>query len=291
MLTLLRRIYPGKLKAAHLEHGIRGGASLVDAEFVERYCANIDVPCFVRRRDVVNNRAAGESVEMAGRRERYNFFFELSESEGIPFVATAHNSGDVIETMLLNLFRGSGVKGLSGIAEVAGRVVRPVIDRTGEELRAFLSSEGIPWREDETNSENHYQRNKIRNQLLPWVRENLNDSPEAVLLGFAKECAELSRSMDTDARALLGWLSRTAPPALAAWDMRLARSLTDERLARVLRAQGSLLSLPAIDRRRTGSLIGLIRNSGRWRFQWSGNIEVCGSPLLIGWLNRPRLKR
>jgi tRNA(Ile)-lysidine synthase len=289
MLTLLRRIYPGKLKAAHLEHGIRGEASLEDAAFVERYCANIGVPCFVRHRDVVNNRAVGESVEMAGRRERYDFFFELLDRERIPFAATAHNSGDVIETMLFNMFRGSGVKGLAGIAGAAGRVVRPVIDCAGEELREFLSSEGIPWREDETNSENHYQRNKIRNQLLPWIRENINKAADAALLGLAGECAEIASSADADARALIGWLSRSARPALAAWDMKLARSIGDARLARALRAQGAVLSLPTLDRRRIGSLTNLIKRSGRWRFQWSGCVEVCGSPLLIVWINRPRL--
>jgi tRNA(Ile)-lysidine synthase len=289
MLALLKRFYSGEIKAAHLEHGLRGGASLADAEFVAVYCAKIGVPCFVRRLDVMKNRLRGESAEMSGRRARYEFFFELLEREGLPFVATAHNSQDVVETVLFNLFRGSGVRGLSGIAGRRGKIVRPVITCSRDDLRRFLADSGIPWREDETNAENHYQRNKIRNQLLPWVRSNINKSADRMLLGLVNECSKADIEVEDDARGLLAWISRSTPPALASWDAETARRLSGVRLARTIRAQGARLGLPVLDRRRLDELRGLVGRPGRWRFQWAKDVEVCGGRAEIGWLKRADL--
>jgi tRNA(Ile)-lysidine synthase len=285
MFELLRRFFPGRLEVAHLEHGFRGGPSLSDAAFVAEYCEKIGVRCFVRHGDVMNNRLPGESDEMAGRRVRYDFFFELLDSGGLPFVATAHNSGDLVETMLFNLFRGAGIKGLSGIAGRRGRVVRPVISCGRDDLRSFLSSSGIPWREDETNAENRYQRNRIRNQLLPWVRSNLNKSTDRVLLGLAGECLAADADDEEDSAGLLLWIKRRHPFALVSWDVAATRRLPPRRLSSVLRAQGRELSLPSLDRRRLDALRDLVATSG-WRFQWANDVEVCGARNLIGWVRR-----
>lgn len=290
LLSLVRRCYEGRVAVAHLEHGFRGDSSLADAAFVEDHCRSIGVPCFVRHADLSNRRRKGESFEMAGRRVRYEFFYELLERECLSFVATGHTADDAVETMLFHLFRGTGLKGLSGIAPARGRVVRPLIGRRRGELRKFLIGAGIPWREDETNDEDHFKRNKIRNQLLPWVRANLNEAPEDVLLGLAAQAAGVEREEEESARRVLPWVIRRHPFALAAWDTATVRRLSDARLAALIRAQGTVLGLPPLGRARTERLRSLIRGSGRWRFQWSGETEVCGSRSLTGWVERRDLE-
>ncbi|MDR0649219.1 MAG: tRNA lysidine(34) synthetase TilS [Synergistaceae bacterium] len=286
---LLRLFFPGRIAAAHLDHGLRGEASAADAEFVESYCERNGVKCFVRHVRVDRDRLPGESLEMAGRRCRYEFFFELLDREGLAFVATGHNSDDSVETMLLNLFRGTGLRGLSGITPMRDRVIRPVIAASRMDLRQFLAERGIPWREDETNAHDCYSRNKIRNHLLPWVRANINGSTGA-LLGLSVECSQADAESEKKAGSVLDWISRHRPPALASWDTPSARKLSSQSLAAAVRAQGRRLGLPALDRPRTDELCRLITLSGRWRFQWGGTTEVCGAREGIGWLDRSDLR-
>ena len=288
-LELLRRSFQGRIEAAHLEHGLRGRTSVGDADFVESYCEKHGVKCFVRHGDVNKNKRPGESSEMAGRRLRYEFFFEILDREGLDFVATGHNRDDSVETMLFHLFRGTGLRGLAGITPKRGRVIRPVIGLSRKELRQFLIESGVPWRDDETNESDRYQRNKIRNQLLPWIRGNLNAHPEDLLLGLSEECAVTDAEYEKAAESILPWISRSRPPAISCWDADLARTMTPQRLASLIRAQGRRLGLPLLDRRRVRELCGLFARGGRWRFQWAGDAEVCGASGEIGWINRGAL--
>jgi tRNA(Ile)-lysidine synthase len=289
LLVLLCRFFSGRVVAAHLEHGFRGEASMADAEFVAEFCKGMGVACFVRHGDVANDIRRGESAEMAGRRARYEFFSDLMESEALPFVATGHTADDAAETMLLNLCRGTGLYGLTGIRERRDRVVRPLISCFREDLRTFLRESGIPWREDETNGDNSYQRNKIRNQLIPWIRSNMNPSVERSLAGLAEECRESVSASVEEAGTVAGLISRPCGAAMAAWDTVSARALGRARLASVIREQGMRLGLPTLDRKRVAELTGLILRSNRWRFQWAGDVEVCGSGSLIGWVHRGSL--
>ncbi|MDR3280324.1 MAG: tRNA lysidine(34) synthetase TilS [Synergistaceae bacterium] len=290
LLSLLRgSSFRGNIAAAHLEHGFRGESSLADAEFVREYCAREDIPCFISHVDVTSLRMRGESAEMAGRRIRYEFFEDVCRREGIPFIATAHNAGDVVETMTYNFFRGTGAAGLVGISARRNNIVRPVIRCSRESLRDFLREKGIPWREDETNAENDYTRNRIRNQLLPWVRSNINESADRSLLGLAREAAATTSSSREEAGGYLSLVSRYDPCALAAWDTPTAGRIPDEALRHVIREQGRELGLPVLDRRRMENLCGLIKKGGRWRFQWASDVEICGDSLLMGWLRRDSL--
>ncbi|MDR3332207.1 MAG: tRNA lysidine(34) synthetase TilS [Synergistaceae bacterium] len=291
LLELLRKFYRGRVAAAHLEHGFRGASSLADADFVRDYCRDAGVTCFVRHGDVMSQIRRGESAEMAGRRVRYEFFFELMKSENLPVVATGHTADDTVETVLLNLFRGTGLLGLSGIRESRDGIARPIINCFRDDLRIFLLGSGIPWREDETNSENSYQRNKIRNQLLPWLRSNLNSSVERAILGLAGECREADFEETREAGMDIELVSRKHETALAAWDSRAASELPGVRLQSLIREQGRRLNLPAMDRKRVRELRKLIRRQGRWRFQWAGDVEVCGSGALIGWIQRAALSQ
>lgn len=286
LLALLQRFYSGRIVVAHLEHGLRGDASLSDAEFVLDYCNMLKIPCFIRHADVPANKLRGESSEMAGRRVRYNFFCEVMESEGLDFTATGHTSGDVVETMLFHLFRGTGIDGLKGIAPRRGSFVRPLINSHRDDLRLFLRDSGVEWREDATNFENCYQRNKIRNQLLPWVRQNINSQADRSLLGLGAECSELADKRSRRASGILKWLARDHPCSMAALDTSLLLSLPEQVLSDVLREQGRVLGLPLLDRRRVGELCRLIKTGSHWRFQWASDVEVCGGAHLTGWVKR-----
>ncbi|MDL2263349.1 tRNA lysidine(34) synthetase TilS [Synergistaceae bacterium OttesenSCG-928-I11] len=291
LLSLLRERYEGEIAAAHLEHGFRGAASVADADFVRTYCESIGIFCYVKHVDVPGSRRGGESAEMAGRRARYDFFCEVAQREGFTWIATGHTADDVVETMLLNLFRGTGYRGLSGIAGRRGKIVRPLIDCRRGDLRAYLAERNIPWREDETNATGDYRRNKIRNELLPWVRKNLNESVDRVLLGLAHESLEIADEEEAEAGTLCDALGLEAPDALAVWDLRRARTLSDRKRCAALREQGRRLSLPVLDRKRTEELSRLIARSGRWRFQWAGDVEVVARNGFLCWAHRGDLEK
>ena len=158
--------------AAHFNHGLRGEESDRDEAFVENYCLKCGVPFYPGRGDVAlyakNNRL---SIETAARDMRYSFFYGLAETVGASRIATAHNADDNTETMLINLTRGAGANGLSGIPPVRGALIRPMLGVTRGEVELFLQERHIPFVEDSTNSDDVFTRNKIRHHIIPVLKE------------------------------------------------------------------------------------------------------------------------
>jgi tRNA(Ile)-lysidine synthase len=286
MLCLLHEFFPGRLVAAHLDHSTRNGASHDDAEFVQNLCKGIGITCHVKVVDVKKHKQTGESFEMAGRRERYAFFREAAASEGLQFIAVAHSADDLVETQLLNLFRGTGLDGLRGIPERRGDIVRPVIDFRRDELREILRKNGIPWREDGSNSDTKYRRNRVRCELIPWIKNNLNPNFEITMAGLAKQLSEELPKREADACLIIKQVSADIPPALACWKTKALKAVSLPQLKDMLRVQGKILGLPVLSRDRTNELVRLIQKGGCWRFQWSGDVEVCYSERGVGWLHR-----
>ncbi len=158
--------------AAHFNHGLRGGESDRDESFVKSFCAERGVPCIVGRGDVAAFAAEhGVGTEEAARELRYAFLEKTADELGASSIATAHTADDNAETVLLNLTRGAGARGLSGIPPRRGRIVRPVLDVTRAEIERYLSEKGIPHMEDSTNAEDLYARNRIRSKVVPVLRE------------------------------------------------------------------------------------------------------------------------
>lgn len=293
MLTALCEVCEDRIAAAHLEHGLRGDDSIADARFVAEHCKSIGIECFVRSVDVDAERSPAESSEMAGRRIRYAFFDEVASERGFSFIATGHTADDSIETMLYNFFRGTGLRGLVGITERRGMIVRPVIRCRRDQLREHLKDKGVRWCEDATNETGRYKRNLIRNELLPWVRRNLNGTPERALLDLASECASVNGRIEERATQICDQLrcSSTDRGQLASWDLKLARKCDGHDLLEAIRCEGRKLSLPALDRSRTELLRDLIRRSGRWRFQWAGDIEVVALNGKVNWTRRSDVEK
>lgn len=179
------------LAAFHLNHGLRGAEADRDEAYVKELCEKIDIPLFVVREDIRGYaREHGLSVEEAGRERRYFHLNRAAEKFHTAKIATAHHKDDHVETVLMNLFRGSGLRGLGGIRPVRERVIRPLLCLTREEIEAYLAENGIAWCEDSTNQELLYSRNKIRNVLLPWVKKEVNERAAEHVLGAAELAGE-----------------------------------------------------------------------------------------------------
>ena len=164
--------YGCAVAAAHYNHGLRGAQGDADEAFVRDWCAGHSVPFYAGRGDVASAaKEHGWSIEEAGRNLRYAFLSETAEQIGALRVATAHNRGDNAETVLLNLIRGTGLTGLSGIAPVRGIFVRPLLDTPRQEIEDYLAGRGIPHVEDRTNTDPAHTRNRIRHEVLPLLRQ------------------------------------------------------------------------------------------------------------------------
>ncbi len=163
------------IHAVHVNHGIRGEAADRDEGFVRRLCQEKETPLTVFREDVaLYARDYKMTEEEAGRKVRRESFEKTLGDVGGTKIALAHHMNDNAETVLWNLCRGTGIRGLGGIAPSSGVWIRPFLCVKREEIESYLEKWGISYCTDETNSANTYTRNKIRNELLPYMEQNLN---------------------------------------------------------------------------------------------------------------------
>lgn len=192
------------LTAVHVHHGLRGEEADGDEAFVRELCGRLGVPCVCRRADVAALAEARRiSVEEAGRIARYEIL--RREARGGK-IAVAHHQSDQAETVLFHLLRGTGIRGAAGMAPKSGDVIRPLLFCSRREIEEFLRGQGQTWREDATNREPDYTRNRIRNHLIPMAREEVNARAEEHLAAFAGQARELD-----------AFLERLAGDFLARW--------------------------------------------------------------------------
>ena len=161
-----------EIMVCHINHGIRENAKL-DEEYVKEFCEKLKVPFFVLHANVVEEaKKQKRGVEETGRIIRYNFFEEVLEKTGSNKIAIAHNNNDHVETIIMNVLRGSGTSGLKGIEAKSGKYIRPLIEISRDEIEEFTSKYNP--RHDESNDENEYTRNKIRNIVIPYIKKEFN---------------------------------------------------------------------------------------------------------------------
>ena len=151
------------------------------------------------------------STEEAGRILRYRHLKETAEKYGCAKIAVAHHEDDDAETVLLNLFRGSGLPGLSGIRPVREEIIRPLLCVSRKEIEEYLTSREHSWCEDSTNKENDYTRNKIRNKLLPWLTENINSRAAEHILAVSEFAAKADAYFEAEAERVLRESERKEP--------------------------------------------------------------------------------
>lgn len=214
LLCALREEYALHLTVCHINHNLRGAESLRDEQFVRALCTRLGVECRVCSEDVAAlAQRQGLSVEEAARGLRYRFFAETA-GEGAK-IATAHTAGDNAETMLLNLTRGSGLRGLCGIPPVRDNIIRPLIACTRAETEGWCRQNGLDWMEDSTNAADDYTRNRLRHHVVPVLRQQNPRLDEAL----AETAARLRRDAD-----LLDALAAQAAQQLSAPDGSLDRA-------------------------------------------------------------------
>ena len=163
------------ITSVHINHGIRGEEAERDERSAEEFCRRLNIEFIAYHCDIPSEAAKrGIGEEEAGRLVRYEKFYETAEKKNGAKTAVAHNMNDKAETLIMNLCRGAGMKGLAGIKPVGGSIIRPLIFCTRDEIEKYCDDNNIEYCTDSTNLQNEYTRNKIRNILLPWLSENIN---------------------------------------------------------------------------------------------------------------------
>lgn len=301
LLYLLHQLAPAmqwRLGVAHLNHKLRGRDAEGDEQFVGSLAKTLELPFHRRRKDVAKAaRPRKQSIEMAARDIRYGFFADLVARHGYDAVALAHTRDDQAETLLLRLLRGSGMAGLGAMAPVArvgGLLLwRPLLDVSKGALIGYLRKRGVTWREDASNDDATYLRNRVRHELMPLLRDRFNPNiattlartadllheDDAVLNELAREdvqgcTAEDGRTLEVKRlqqlsrarlrRVLLNWLLdagvEAAPPDFD----------VIERLCALCRSVKGTAEVPVQGAVRAVRTYGRLALSGRLKAGWSG---------------------
>lgn len=191
-MYLLREKLGITLAAAHFNHRLRGAESDRDEAFVREFCDSHGIVCHCGSGAVIPGE---KGLEAAAREARYGFLRSLPGK-----IATAHTAGDNAETVLMHLLRGTGLKGLGGIAPVNGNVIRPMLSVTRQKVLAFLEEYHIPYVEDSTNGENAYLRNRLRHFVVPLLEQEnprFAENVSAMALGLRQDTDFLESQLET----------------------------------------------------------------------------------------------
>mgnify|MGYP000253249413 FL=1 len=193
-----------KLSAAHINHMLRDDESERDENFVSEQCRALGIPLYLKKTDVAREaELSGEGLEEAGRRIRYDFFYEIALKTS-SVIATAHTLSDSIETVLLNQARGCGLKGLYGIPPVREvtvdgkvlKIIRPLIYCTRAEIEDFCRENGIRYVTDSTNSQTDFSRNRIRHIVVPSLK-SINPDVESAFLRLMQHARQDGELLET----------------------------------------------------------------------------------------------
>ena len=187
---------------AHCNFQLRDNESNGDEDFVKSICDSLSIPIFVQKFDTKQFAADYKlSIQLAARKLRYDWFYELLEKEDCDYILTAHHLDDSLETFLINFSRGTGLDGLTGIPNQNDRIIRPLLLFSRNDIENFAKENAIQWREDSSNASDKYLRNKLRHDVIPVLKE-LNPN---LLTSFEKTVENLkqSQSLVEDATKLV----------------------------------------------------------------------------------------
>lgn len=273
-LAALRPQFGWDLVVCHIHHGLRGAEADRDECFVRALAEQLGLPCAVSRIDAAALALQDHiSVEEAGRTARYAFFAQTAGEGGR--IATAHTLDDSIETVLMNLVRGTGLRGLCGIPRIRGNIVRPLLDCTRAEVEDYLGALGQPYCTDSTNLTDDYTRNRIRHDILPRLCALNPNFPGAMARMLPRLAAQqaltdcLVAQSAQQLHAACGGLSRQGLSALP-------EPVCDRLLLRLLEQNRLPVSAAAVERMtvtlRTGGKLDLAARS--WFFVAQGDLAA-----------------
>lgn len=188
--------------AAHINHNLRSEA-MCDEGFARRFCDERGIPFFVFNADVKGAASREKlSIEESGRKLRYQYLHQAMEHFGAKKIAVGHHSDDNAETILLNLFRGAGLRGLCGIPPVNGKIIRPLLEIKRNDIETYARENNLNFVTDETNAESDYSRNYVRNKIIPVIQEHFDDSVAATMAKNALAMRADEDFLDTTARQI-----------------------------------------------------------------------------------------
>ncbi len=238
---------------AHCNFSLRGMESDADSTFVETLAMSFGVPFF----SITFNTSTyaedhGISIQMAARELRYPWFEAIRKDHGYDYIATAHHLDDQAETFFINLIRGTGISGLHGIIPAQGKLIRPMLFTSRQEIELFVKSEALQYREDSSNASDKYTRNKIRHQLLPVLKamnpEFITSLTETIdkIRGFEeigqvavnKIRHKIMRSMDGQTTMDIDRLSKLHPRDAFAWELLCPFGFSQAQVANILQSLG-----------------------------------------------------
>jgi tRNA(Ile)-lysidine synthase len=201
----------GRLIAAHFNHRLRGAESDADEAFVRQLAWQTGIPCEVASSEVPID-STGDGLEAAARSARYTFLTDVAHRVGARYVLTAHTADDQAETVLHRILRGTGLSGLAGIPQArelspAVALFRPLLGVTRQEVLSFLASLQQPFREDSSNAALHFTRNRIRNELLPFLEREYAPTLRASLLKLARLAEDNQACLASQLEPLLSRLA------------------------------------------------------------------------------------
>ena len=176
---------------AHCNFHLRGEESDGDEQFVREFAETKGLMLYVKQFETeVYAKEHGISIEMAARELRYAWFEELRQQLGYDYIAVAHHADDQLETFFINLLRGAGIRGLKGMQPVNGHIIRPLLNVSREEIHQYATENGVKWREDHTNAETQFLRNKIRHELLPVIDSISKEGRASILKSISHLASE-----------------------------------------------------------------------------------------------------
>lgn len=192
LLLSIKEKFQLKLYGVHLDHVTRGGESTLDANFVKVFFDKYGIEGYFFKKDIKKYaKQLNISFEEAGRLERYRLFNQVMEETNADKIALGQNLNDQGETLLFRLFRGTGLDGLTGIDYIRdGYIIRPILDLTRGEIERYCEEEGLKTRQDHTNLERIYSRNRIRLDVIPYIKEHFNNKIEKALWRTSKLLTE-----------------------------------------------------------------------------------------------------
>lgn len=276
LLLDLREAWNLRLTVAHLDHDLRGEAGRRDLAFVRNWAASVGLPFIAGRQPVaLFADERGTSLEAAAREVRYAFLSQTALSQGAGAVATGHTEDDQAETILLRLLRGSGAAGLAGMAPLSVRqgmrLIRPMLERSREEVLAYLREKGQSFCEDASNLDRRFLRNRVRHELMPLLVSGFHADVRKRLVRTAELLREENDWMEAITQEALREMLVDGHPGGLRTSALAAIPLAARR--RVVRAWLAVLGAPAPDYKATSRILGLLGDE-------AGSKQV---PLPDGW--------
>ncbi len=210
LLLALQKSEQYEIFAVHVNHQIRGEEAIRDQRFVEKFCQKHHITLEVIEKDIPKiAKEQGISEEEAGRKMRYACMEEKAKSLGGAKIAVAHHKNDQAETVLHHLCRGTGITGLTGMSPKRGLVVRPLLVLTREEIERYLQLRSQGFCQDSTNAKNIYTRNRLRNEIIPMLKETINPKTVEHIVDTASQLSEIEEFLERMGKnAFVQWVEK-----------------------------------------------------------------------------------